>query len=149
MCTMNTTIFIKGNYVGTLSSQTDTSVYSFLILISWYTYSCLLSKLVHWDWNKTSVSSCLLLIDLLPLMDGWLRCCTNSGFFPSKFCDLQGLKHFMSLDKEHTNVFTLQVFRSSSRHCKSQTFSRVEWNLSRFCQLINNLPWENLQNKRN
>ena len=62
----------------------------------------LASELVQWYWDATSVAFGHFLMDLLPRTDDRLRYCTNSGSFPSKVFIPERLKHFRTLDDEHT-----------------------------------------------
>ena len=62
----------------------------------------LVSELVDWYRDATSVHFGHLLIDLSPRMDDRLRYCTNSGSVPSKFYVPERLKQLRTLDDEHT-----------------------------------------------
>ena len=62
----------------------------------------LVSELVDWYRDATSVPFGLLLIDLSPLTDDRLGYCTNSGSVPSNFYIPERLKHLRTLDDEHT-----------------------------------------------
>ena len=61
----------------------------------------LVSELVDWYRDATSVPLGELLIDLLPRTDDRLRNCTNSGSAPSKLYNPERLKHLRTLDDEH------------------------------------------------
>ena len=63
----------------------------------------LVSALVDWYRDATSVPFSHLLIDLSPRTDDRLRYCTNSGTIPSKFYVPDNLKHWKYLDDEHTS----------------------------------------------
>ena len=68
------------------------------------------SELVDWYRDATSVPFGHLLIDLSPRTDDRLRYCTNSGSVPSKFYIPERLKHFRTLDDEHTkSLYSLSV----------------------------------------
>ena len=62
------------------------------------------SELVDWYRDATSVSFGQLLIDLSPRTDNRLRYCSNSGSVPSNFYFPERLKHFRTLDDEHTKT---------------------------------------------
>ena len=106
----------------------------------------LVSELVDWYRDATSVPFGLLLIDLSPLTDDRLRYCTNSGSVPSNFYIPERLKHLRTLDDEHTKLSTLQVFQSLSRKCKSHFLHSCPKEFIRFlCECIVNLLKGNLQ----
>ena len=63
----------------------------------------LVSELVDWYRDATTVPFGQLLIDLSPRTDDRLRYCTNSGSIPSKFHIPERFKHLRTLDDEHTN----------------------------------------------
>ncbi len=60
------------------------------------------SELVDWYRDATTVPFGHLLIDFSPRTDDRLRYCTNSGSALSKFYIPERLKHFRTLDDEHT-----------------------------------------------
>ena len=104
------------------------------------------SELVDWYRDATSVPFGHLLIDLSPRTDDRLRYCTNSGSVPSKFFIPECLKHLRTLDDEHTNFSTFQVFQPLSRKCKSHFLQSCPKEFVRFlCECIVNLLKGNLQ----
>ena len=60
------------------------------------------SELVDWYRDATCVPFGHLVIVLSPRTDDKLRYCTNNGSVPSKFYNLERLKHLSTLDDEHT-----------------------------------------------
>ena len=104
------------------------------------------SELVDWYRDATSVPFGHLLIDLSPRTDDRLRYCTNSGSVPSKFYIPERLEHLRTLDDEHTNLSTLQVFQLLSRKCISHFLQSCPKEFIRFlCKCIVNLLKGNLQ----
>ena len=68
------------------------------------------SELFDWYRDATSVPFGNFLIDLSPWTDDRLRYCTNSGSVPSKLYIPERLKHFRTLDDEHTkSLYSLSV----------------------------------------
>ena len=63
------------------------------------------SALVDLYWDATFVLFGRLLTDLSPRTDDRLRYCTNSANVPSKFYEIDNLKHLTYLDDEHTKFF--------------------------------------------
>ena len=79
----------------------------------------LLSKLVEWFQDATSLPYGHLLINLSPRTDDRLRYCTKTGSIPSKLLILDRLKQSQFLDDEQKKFSTLQVFQSFSHKWKS------------------------------
>ena len=104
------------------------------------------SELVDGYGDATSVPFGLLLIDFSPRTDDRLPYCTNSGSVPSKFYIPDRLEHLGTLDDEHKNLSTLQVFQSLSRKCKSHFLQSCPKEFILFlCECIVNLLKGNLQ----
>ena len=83
----------------------------------------LVSELVDWYRDVTSVPFGHLFIDFLPRTVDRLRYCTNDGFVPSKLFIPERLKHLRTLDDEHTKPLYSQAFQSLSRKCKKSLSS--------------------------
>ena len=104
----------------------------------------LVSKLVDWYQDATSVPYGHLLIDFSPTTNDQLPYCTNTGSIHSNFYVPECLNHQKSLDGEHEkSLSTLQVFQSISHNCKIcllQCYPRGS--IRFFCKCIINLPKE-------
>ena len=69
---------------------------------------CIGSELVDWYQDAKSVRCCHFLIDMSPHTDDKLCYCTSSGSVPSKFYNLEQLKHSKSLEDEATKSLYFQ-----------------------------------------
>ena len=97
------------------------------------------SALVDCYRDATSVPKGHLLIDLSPRTDDRLRCCTNSGKIPSKFCVPDNLKHLKYLDDERTKSFYSPSFATKLVKSKKKSRPKVQRRNSRTDFEKNNL----------